>query len=276
MSGLISNTKTWLFVPGDRPERFEKAATSGAHVVVLDLEDAVAAEHKEPARAAVSDYLGAAAQGPALVVRVNSSSCPEGQADFEALRAHLAPRGPLLAVMTPKATMSDVRLAVERLGTAARLVALIESGLGVEQSFELASHPNVLRLAFGALDYAADVGAQLAPESIAFAESRIVNASAAAGVAKPLARPTVQLDDVKLLAKETAHARVMGFGGKLCVHPRQIAPVAAAFAPTRDEIDWAQRVIAESAHGAVRVGGEMIDAPQILRARNILEEASTP
>jgi citrate lyase subunit beta/citryl-CoA lyase len=130
-------------------------------------------------------------------------------------------------------------------------------------------------LAFGALDYAADVGAQPVPEAVAYAESRIVNASAAAQLARPLACPTTQLDDTGLLTQEAARARAMGFGGKLCLHPKQIAPVASAFAPTRRELDWAKRVIAESAGGAVRVEGEMIDAPQILRARNILEEAST-
>ncbi|ERG69282.1 HpcH/HpaI aldolase/citrate lyase family protein [Segniliparus rugosus] len=273
-SGLLRQARTWLFVPGDRPERFAKAAASGAQIVIIDLEDAVAAERKEAARAAAVDQLRAAAQpSPGWVVRANDPFSPEGEADLAALAPFAKAGGPLLAAMTPKAVLRSVARAAELLGPGARLVALIESALGVEEAFQIASHPHTARLAFGALDYAADVGASPVPVALGYAESRLVNASAAAGLAQPLARPTVELDDVDVLTGEVAHARTLGFGGKLCLHPKQVAAAAAGFAPTQREIDWAKRVVAGQSGGAVRVEGEMVDAPQVLRARTILAQA---
>ncbi|SEC85470.1 citrate lyase subunit beta / citryl-CoA lyase [Amycolatopsis tolypomycina] len=253
--GRVAAT-TFLFVPGDRPDRFGKGLTSGADVVILDLEDAVAPAGKGSARAAVREWLA----GHRAMVRINAPGTPWFAADAELVAARGVP------VMVPKAEAPGV------LAGFGEVVALVETARGVEAAGELAAVPSVTRLAFGSVDLAAELG--VAPEDrepFAYARSRLVIASAAAGLPPPVDGVTTTLADDAQLASDVGYARRMGFGGKLCIHPRQLAAVQAGFAPTEAERDWARRVLAAGA-GVSVVDGRMVDRPVLARARHILGE----
>ena len=130
------------------------------------------------------------------------------------------------------------------------------------------------RLAFGHLDFAADIGSSIEDEAMLMARSCLVVASRAAGLPGPVDGPTTALDDPALSGADAARARGLGFAGKLCIHPRQVDAVNPAFTPDKGEIAWAHRIIdASVAGGAVRLDGHMVDAPVILRARSILARA---
>ncbi|WP_326959625.1 HpcH/HpaI aldolase/citrate lyase family protein [Amycolatopsis sp. NBC_01286] len=248
---------TFLFVPGDRPDRFGKAVASGADVVVLDLEDAVAPADKADARAAVSAWL---AGGGRAMVRINAPGTPWFDADAALVTARGVP------VMVPKAETPEV------LAGLGEVVALVETAIGVERAGELAAVGSVTRLAFGSVDLAAELGvAPEDPEPFAYARSRLVVASAAAGLAPPVDGVTTDLHDEARLAADVRYARRMGFAGKLCVHPKQIAPVRAGFAPTGDEVNWARRVVT-AGESVSTVDGKMVDKPVLARARRILGE----
>jgi citrate lyase subunit beta/citryl-CoA lyase len=268
----MSLPRTYLFVPGDRPERFAKALASGADAIVLDLEDAVAAPAKAAARAAVTRAL--AADASRFVVRINDHSTPWFADDLALLAAYGAP-----AVMLPKA---EHAADVERVRGACpeiAVLALVETARGVLAAEALAAAPGVQRLVFGTIDYALDLdlGGELAPTiGMDHAASRLALASRAAGISAPVAGVTVALDDEALLLADLARARAHGFTAKLCIHPRQVAPIHAALAPTATELAWAERVLAaaDAAGGAaVQLDGRMVDKPVIERARRLLARA---
>ncbi|RSD07346.1 HpcH/HpaI aldolase/citrate lyase family protein [Amycolatopsis eburnea] len=249
--------RTFLFVPGDRPDRFGKAVASGADVVLLDLEDAVAPADKDAARAAVGTWLDG---GGTAMVRINAPGTPW----FDADAALVAARG--VPVMVPKAEHPGV------LAGFREVVALVETARGVERAGELAAVPSVTRLAFGSVDLAAELGVDPDDrEPFAYARSRLVIASAAAGLAPPVDGVTTDLRDDDRLAADVRYARRLGFGGKLCVHPRQVAPVQMGFEPTEAEREWARRVVTAGASVST-VDGKMVDRPVLARARRILGE----
>ena len=260
--------RTLLFVPGTRPERFAKATGSGADLVVVDLEDAVPDADKDRARHAVADWLG----GPGrAAVRVNGTSTAAYHDDVEAL----AGRPGLLAVVVPMAEDPAALGALhDRLGPSVGIVALVETAAGLLRAGELAAAPGVVRLAFGHLDFAADIGASTDDEAMLMARSTLVVASRAAGLAGPVDGVTTDLDDPAVCAEDAARSARLGFTGTLCIHPRQVEAVGAAFRPSPGQVAWARRVVeASAAGGAVRVDGHMVDAPVIIRAQAILARA---
>ena len=260
----LAHARSFLFVPGSRPDRFEKALASGADVVVLDLEDAVVPEEKGQALHDAVAWLGG---GGRAVVRVNAVGTPWHVAEVDAL----AGRCP---VMLPKAeTPQDVASVAERVGGG--VIALVETARGIRDVDAIASTGGVARLALGTVDLAADLVVDPSSWSaLAYSRGRIVMASAAAGLPAPIDGVTTRLDDSEVLTTETHAARDLGFGAKLCVHPRQIVLVNGLFRPSEDEIQWAQRVLAgAAAGGVVVVDGAMVDAPVLLRARSILQRA---
>ena len=260
--------RTLLFVPGNRPERFAKATATAADLVIVDLEDAVPEEHKATARDAVAAWLSA---GGRAAVRVNGTKSVHYQQDM----ATLAGLAGLQAVVVPMADDPAALAALhQQLGSGVQIVALIETALGVVRAFEIASTPGVSRLAFGHLDFAADIDSSTADEAMLMARSALVLASRAAGLPGPVDGVTTALDDPAVSGRDAARGRRLGFAGKLCIHPTQVEPVNAAFSPSRAELAWAHRVIKEStAGGAVRLDGHMVDAPVILKARAILARA---
>lgn len=256
----ITTIRTPLFVPANRPERFAKAAASGADAIILDLEDAVAAQAKDAARAALSRDFTALP----VIVRINAAGTPAHDADLAAVAA-LQPA----AIMLPKAESAAGCQAVARITGPVPLIALIETARGLAHARDIAAMPQVLRLAFGSVDFCADLGCAPLRELLLPVRLELVLASRLAGIAAPIDGVTVQLDDPAISHDDAAHARALGMTGKLCIHPRQIAPVRRAFAPSDAEIDWARRVLA-SGEGAVSVDGAMVDEPVRLRARAIL------
>ena len=251
---------TPLFVPGDRPERFAKAAASGADAMIIDLEDAVAPERKAVARAALRPEV--LPGGIALFVRVNAAGTPWHDADVTAL-AGLA----LAGVMLPKTETAEgaARLAAALPGKS--VIALIESACGLANAREIA--PHVVRLAFGSIDFCADLGMAHEREMLLTARAEIVLASRLGGLPAPLDGVSTVLDAPAEVEEEARYARALGFGGKLCIHPKQIAALRAGFAPTAAQIDWAERVLAAGS-GAVTVDGKMVDEPVRIQARQIL------
>lgn len=253
-----------LFVPATRPERVAKAAASGSDALILDLEDAVAPADKSAARAALAALV---LPGLPVILRINAAGTPWHEDDLR-LAASLG----LAAVMLPKSE-GAAELAATHAATGKPLIALVETARGLANLAEIAAAPGVRRLAFGSVDFAADLGCAHEPEALLFPRTQIVLASRLAGLAPPLDGVTLALDDANAAEADANRAAGLGFGGKLCIHPRQIAPVRRGFAPSARELAWAEAVLA-AGEGVAAVDGQMIDAPVRRRAEQIRRRAA--
>ncbi|WP_457093319.1 HpcH/HpaI aldolase/citrate lyase family protein [Microvirga sp. P5_D2] len=263
---MMSYPRSYLFVPGHRSDRFAKAAASGAHQIILDLEDAVGSNDKDTARQQVAQWFG---QGGAGMVRINSLESPWFEADLAAAGSF-----PSAHVMVPKAdaqTLARVAQVLPR----RPLIGLVESVAGLIGIHAVASSPGVSRLAFGNLDFGTDARIPSTGPVLDPARFQIVMASRHAGLPPPIDGVTVGLQDDADLAADVTRARDLGFTAKLCIHPRQVERVNATFAPSQEEGDWARRIVhavEESAGAVVQVDGKMVDRPVLERARSILAE----
>ena len=259
----LSLIRAPLFVPAHRPDRFAKAAASGADGLILDLEDAVPAAEKDAARAALAvDFTTLP-----VLVRVNARGTSWHEADLRAVKA-LRPAG----VILPKAASAQ-DVAMVRQATGLPVLALIESAEGLAAARSIAAG-GAARLVFGSIDFCADLGVAHDRDVLLPVRSELVLASRLAGIAAPVDGVTVALDDPAACEDDARHARRLGMTGKLCIHPRQIDAVQRAFLPLAAEITWAQRVLA-SGDGAVSVDGAMVDEPVRIRARAILAAAGS-
>jgi citrate lyase subunit beta / citryl-CoA lyase len=269
----VAAPRTYLFVPGDRPERFAKALAGGADAVVLDLEDAVAAAAKDAARAAVAEWLTHAdpAERARTSVRINDTASPEHAADLAALAG-------LSAVMLPKAETPEQVAAVRAALGPVAVLALVETARGVEQAAAVAAAEGVTRLVFGTLDLALDLDLEIdeTPDGLGYAAGRLAVASRMAGLPGPVAGVTPQLDDPARLLADLAWSRRHGFAAKLCIHPAQVEPIHTALAPDAAALDWARRVLAaeRATPGAARLDGRMIDRPVVRQAHRTLARAA--
>ena len=271
----MSEPRTYLFVPGNRPDRFGKALASGADAVVLDLEDAVAPDAKDTARESVRAW--AATAGPAeqvrVVVRTNDLGSPHAAADLDLVAATGLP-----AVMLPKSESGADVAAVRAAAPRAAVLALVESARGIAAVEEIAAAPGVVRLVFGTLDYALDLDLELDDvlDGLSYTAGRLAVASRCAGIATPVGGVTPQLGDEARLLADLAWSRRHGFGAKLCIHPAQVAVVHAALAPTAQAVEHARRVLEADAAspGAAQLDGRMIDRPVVLGARRTLARAA--
>lgn len=275
----LSHCRALLFTPGNRPERFAKAAATGADGLILDLEDAVAAPAKEDARATVvahfrGDFRAGLAPHQLKGLRVNNIHTPAGVRDLDALvSSGVAPD----FVLLPKVESAfEVRLYARHLEGGQAGIAfgcLIESARGLEAAMAIAqADPRVRILAFGGVDLAADLRAELAWEPLLYGRSRLVQAAASAGLGL-LDVPHLALDDAAALAAECARVKALGFTSKLAIHPKQVAPILAAFTPTAAEVDRAARMVAalEQAGGnAVEFEGKMLEGPVVKAAQRVL------
>jgi citrate lyase subunit beta/citryl-CoA lyase len=274
----VAQARSFLFVPGHRPERFQKALQSGADAVILDLEDAVPQAEKASAREAICRQWPQllALQLP-LVVRINAADSAAWSLDL----ATLAGLQGLAAVMVPKAESADtLRQAHEALRGVA-LLPLIESAAGYEALPHIAAAPGVLRLALGHIDFMADTGLQCSDDQRELAPLRFAMAMATRlqRLAPAIDGVTVAIDDAQALRQDTQRALRFGFGAKLCIHPRQVAALHAALSPSAEQLDWARRVLAADATSggaAVQLDGRMVDAPVVLQARHLLARAGQP
>lgn len=268
--------RSFLFVPGNRPTMFEKATKSGADAVVLELEDSVPDAEKTGAREAISGaWKKLSTLGAALLVRMNAVDTEAGKHDLAWL-AELRPA----AVMVPKAESASSLAAVHARLDQAALIPLIESAAGYYALPEIAAAPGVARLAVGHIDFMADTGIQCdeGQEELTPLRFAVAMATRSRALAPAVDGVTVQVDDADRLQRDTRRAVRFGFGGKLCIHPRQVALVHAAFAPTDDEIAWARRVVAadQAAGGAaIKIDGRMVDLPVVLQARRVLARSAS-
>ena len=261
--------RSYLFVPGDRPERFDKAVASGANVTIIDLEDAVLPERKVQARAALLAWLAQTTHR--VVVRINPFGTPWYDEDCGVLAQQA-----VVGVMVPKAEdASQLASLALSLRQGQMLVPLVESVAGHFAAAQLARVPGVTRLAFGSFDFMSDAGIRGDAEELDSVRTNLVLVSRHAGIAAPVDGVTLATDDVPQIERDVACSRRYGMGGKLCIHPRQVPLVNAGFAPSAHEIDWAYRVVSALAQGtlvAVAVDGKLVDRPIELMARAILEE----
>lgn len=263
--------RTYLFVPGNRPERFAKALSAGADRVILDLEDAVSPAEKTQARQFIAEWLTGLtdAQLATVVVRINDAHSEWHSEDLRWLRDQR-----LCAAMLSKcetaAQAADVRACM---GAGAQVLALVETAKGVLAAPDLAQSGQVARLAFGSIDFMLDLdlpGPGLALDAAAFA---IALASRSAGLPAPIAGVTPALDAQRVQA-DWAQAKGLGFGAKMCIHPTQVAALNDALQPDAARVAWAMRVTAAwktaGGAGAIQVDGQMVDKPVLLNAQRIL------
>jgi citrate lyase subunit beta/citryl-CoA lyase len=259
-----------LFVPADAPEKHDRAFDSDADAVIVDLEDAVAPASKDGARAMMIESLATKRPSASVaLVRVNSPLTPQGQADIEAL-THTRVEG----IVVPKA---DPEAIAQAAFAGLPLVAMIETAAGVLRAAEIAADPSVAALALGTVDLCAELGIRdsLDGDELIAARSQVVLAAAAAGKQGPLDGPCMSLGDERALELETARARRLGFAGKTCIHPAQVAPVMRAFSATAQELEWARRVLDAfgdgSEGGLLVLDGQLVDEPVLRRARRVLD-----
>jgi citrate lyase beta subunit len=279
---------TWLFVPGGRERYLRRARTSRPTAVVLDLEDGLDQSDLPAARERVRQAGSALAGGPAVFVRTHGAADVEFAGDVEmALSPELA------GVVLPKVEEpSDVVRAEDVLRDAAReadVIVSIESPRALENvGAILAASPRVVGVAFGAMDFSAELGlpptqaggsarpAGPAPVLEA-ARLRLVLAAAARGVTVRLDAPPLSWDDPSSLEAEARHAFAMGFTGRLLIHPDQVEPTRRGFAPSDEELRWALAVVRAAEErslagigGAFEFEGRMVDEAILRQARRLV------
>ncbi len=274
--------RSLLFVPGDRPDRFAKAAASGADAIIIDLEDSVVPERKALARGAVVDWLAANDPAVPTLVRINPLGSGHESDDVAAILPAL-PAG----IVLPKAQgATDITQLLAMLGNAAIPVLPVatETAAAVFQLGSYASvAPHLIGLTWGAEDLPAAIGAATAREAdgrytppYEMVRSLALFGAHAAGIA---AIETVYPDiaDTAGLAAYVARGRRDGFTGMLAIHPAQVAIINAGFAPSEAEIAAAQAIIsafaANPGKGAIQMDGKMLDYPHLAAAQKLLLRA---
>lgn len=266
----LALAQTFLFAPGHRPEFFSKAMHSASKAVILDLEDAVAPKQKPLARNHVREFWNACSEldRHKVLIRINPLSSEFSPADILFLQTLSG----ALHIVVPKAESAEsLQQLYEKVPHVQLLIPIIESALGIAYAQEIAKHPLCLRLAFGNIDTQADLGLSCDAQETELTPVRfaITLASKLAHIAPPIDGVTTAIHDTELLQQDTHRAKRLGFGAKLCIHPRQIDQVLTCFRPSASEIAHAQRVVAadHAAQGAaVQLDGKMIDRPVVLLA----------
>ncbi|WP_188262034.1 HpcH/HpaI aldolase/citrate lyase family protein [Azospirillum tabaci] len=272
--------RSYLFVPGARPDRFAKALGAGADAVIIDLEDAVAPGDKDSARTAVCAFLREHTDtgGPAIFVRTNSVRSRTGLLDILALTDLLDGAAPRWAgILLPKVDgAEDVRLAAGLLDERklpGALGALIESADGLENVMAIAAaSPRLSFLMFGGADLSAELRVPLAWEPLVQARTRIVHAAARFGL-DALDMPWIALDDEEGYRQELARSVLHGFTARSAIHPKQITAIHDAYTPSPEAVLRAGRVLAafEATGGGVCVlDGKLVERPLVLGSHRIL------
>lgn len=273
--------RSWLFTPATRPDRFPNAAANGADVLIIDLEDSVAAGDKMAARASALDFVprlawrpGAAAPSVICALRINGLDTRPGLADLYTLLGCAA--DPMYLVV-PKIDSPGHLHIIDRLlasaGKSARLIAQIESAQGLAQAEAIAAAtPRLAGLMFGTADMAADLGSDMTWNSLLYARSRVIAAAALRGLFA-IDAPFFAIKDIPRLVTETANAVALGFSGKCAIHPSQVAVINAAWVPSGAEISNARAVLEENNKGVGVVNGIMVDEAVARRARRVLARA---
>lgn len=263
--------QSYLFVPGSRRERFERALSSGADAVIVDLEDAVEHDAKEAARDAVATWVS---RGHPVLVRINACATQWFERD-----AKLGALDGVAGIVLPKAECAeDVASVIVLARRQVPVYPLIESAQGMWNAMAIAKAPCVKRLMFGTLDFIAEMGMPDDGEPLNHYRSQLALISRVAGIEAPVDGVTPDIHDLARIERDALNGKRLGFGAKLCIHPQQIEPVHRCYRPSEQELAWAARV-AEAASkadaGAITVDGKMVDRPVLLRAQQILALAES-
>lgn len=275
MTGLdtsrIRPRRSFLFVPGTGLDMFPKAVKTGADIVCIDLEDAIAPTHKATAR---KDTMALFCSGPnfgrsEVLVRVNSLRTGDGFADILAV---LETTTPPTGLMLPKVKSPDeVRLLDELLegaDSAQRLQVIIETNEGLDACKEIAqASTRIDSLLFGGVDMAAELRVEPTWEGLLYARTRCVHAAAMAGV-DLIDVPFLDLNDMDGLAEEASRCAAIGMTGKGAIHPKQLPIIEKTFTPSEDQVDQARRIVAafeEAGTGLVVIDNKLIEKP-VLRS----------
>jgi citrate lyase subunit beta / citryl-CoA lyase len=274
VQGILNHLETLaaylpLFVPATRPERFERAAASGAIAIIIDLEDAVPVAAKEDARRQLGSGLtDALASRIDVFVRINGFGTHWHKDDLIAIAGL-----PIRGVMLPKCQSADeVKSVHGHLPALSQVIALIESPAGLAHARSIAVVAE--RIAFGSLDYSVSINAAHTHRALAAARSELVLAAALAGRMGPIDGVTTKVSDLKQILVDCRHGVAMGMGGKLLIHPAQVAPARKAFFPSDSDLERARKIVRFEGSGAAAVDGMMVDAPVIAWARRILATAA--
>lgn len=280
--------RTMLFLPGNNPNMIGNGGLLGANSLIFDLEDAVSPDEKDAARELLKNALALLSFGKCeRIIRINGLDTPYWEADLRAV----LPLGPEV-ILPPKVSGADyIRRLDEKLtaleqefgiqNQQTKVIALLETAIGIENAYAIATSPRVIALFLGAEDLSADLRCARTTEGeeIRYARGRVVCAARAAGI-EVYDTPFTDVRDLEGLEKDAVFAKNLGFTGKACISPAHVAAVNRIFSPSLKEIDYAREVfdaIAEAKRrgkGAISLRGKMIDAPIVQRARLVLEAAS--
>jgi citrate lyase subunit beta/citryl-CoA lyase len=265
--------KAFLFVPANRPERFMKALDTGAHIIV-DLEDAVSVSEKAKARECITQNLLPLFPefGSRIVIRMNNLNTNEAALDLELIKTL-----PLQTLIHPKTENTQQ---LDHISTFLKadsyIVPMVESAQGIDQLRNIAAHPKTLRLTLGNIDLQADLGflCDASESELQPLRFQMTVLSRLFDLAPPIDGVTTDLHSEEQLLANLKRARGIGFLGKLCLHPKQIATTLQFYRPSDEEISNAQKIVAafESVKGgAVQLDGKMIDRPVFLLAQRLLQ-----
>jgi len=284
--------RSLLFVPGNRPDRIDKAFGAGADAVIIDLEDAVPISEKDRARQFAKEKAEQYSSEP-VFVRINGLGTQFCAADIEAVV-----RKGLKGLMVPKVeTPEDIDKAHELLADAEHkaglkpgtisLIPLIESAAGVQNIYQILKSPSssgrAIIVAFGAADYTLDLGIEMTLEGteLIYPRSRIAVACRAAGFPAPIDSPfMIDIRNIEALKADAMRARQLGFQGKLVIHPIQVGPCNEIFSPSKAELEMARNIVQAfesglaTGSGAIQLDGKFIDEPIVKRARQLVAMAS--
>ena len=266
----MTHYRSQLFVPGNRPDRFEKACQAGADLVCIDLEDAVGPSEKTQARSEVLEWL-AKTDYNNISLRINGTDTAEGQADIAALQnCGLT----LPFIMVPKvAAKSEIdKLDAVLSKSLGPFIAIIESAKGLVNCEEIFAHPRVAIGMYGAIDYAGDIDCDQSWETHLYARSRLIAAAAAYDVLL-FDVPHIHVRDLDDCEATTRQAKALGIHARAAIHPAQIDRMHAALMPSDEDIAFAEKVIAadKAANGnVVLLDGKFIEAPVVKKARRVL------
>jgi len=278
-ANAVQARRSFIFVPGFQPEMFPKALTTGADIVCIDLEDAIAPQHKDISRERTMALFQTpqADDGVERIVRINCTRTPEGMADLQAIVAGATPPP---AIMLPKVKSPDEIKALDEMfdehDVEIRLHAIIETNQGLEAAYEIGQASRRMdAMFFGGVDMAAELRCRDTWENLLYARSRVVHAAAGAGL-DVIDVPYLDLENLDGMRREAEAARDLGFSGKGSIHPKQVPILNEIFSPTADEIAHAERIVEafdKAETGLVVVDGKLIEKPVLRSMHRLLAVA---